>query len=410
MKKSTAKSTILSRLVDCLSACRKLLLAAAFLSLSGFATTASAQGSFYDAPRSLLQGEPGTLVRQEPIDGAPLGASAYRVLYRSTGMHGELIFVSGVIVVPQGEPSPGGRPIVAWAHPTSGITPRCAPSLAIFLFQQMQGLRSFVERGYVVAATDYPGLGTPETHPYLVGDSEARAVIDAVRIAATMPGAGGGKRFVVWGHSQGGQAALFTGMIANSYAPDLKLLGVAAAAPATDLVTLMNDDINSVGGKNITAMTLWSWHRVYDAPIDNLVDPRAMLVIDRLAGECIEGPFDLIERQRTEKPLEQHFLTVQQPANTEPWHSLLEKNTPDALPPRIPVFLAQGSVDQIIRPDVTKQYMHKLCQAGSKVKMMWLPNIGHGRAAQASTIAAVNWIAARFAGEAPPNDCSNRAS
>jgi pimeloyl-ACP methyl ester carboxylesterase len=383
------------------------MFAAAVLSLSGYASTASAQTSFYDAPMSLLAGQPGTLVRQEPINGAPLGATAYRVLYRSTGMRGEPIFVSGVVVVPQGDPPLGGRPIVAWAHPTSGITPRCAPSLAIFLFQQMQGLRSFVERGYVVAATDYPGLGTSETHPYLVGDSEARAVIDAVRVAGTMPGAGGGKRFVVWGHSQGGQAALFTGMIAKDYAAELTLLGVAAAAPATDLVTLMNDDINSVGGKNITAMTLWSWHRVYDAALDKIVDPRAMPAIDHLAHECIEGPFDLIERQRTEKPLEQHFLTVEGPANVEPWHSLLEKNTAGVLPPDIPVFLAQGTIDQIILPDVTRGYMSKLCKAGSKVKMMILPNIGHGRAAQASTMEVVNWTTGRFADEAPPSDCSN---
>ena len=329
--------TIPSRRVRALHACRKLMLAA-LLSVTGYAGTASAQTPFYDAPRSLLAGEPGTLVRQEPIDGAPLGASAYRVLYRSTGLKGEPIFVSGVVVVPQGDPPPDGRPIIAWAHPTSGITPRCAPSLAIFLFQQIQGLRTFVERGYVVAATDYPGLGTPEPHPYLVGDSEARAVIDAVRVAGTMPGAGGGKRFTVWGHSQGGQAALFTGLIAKTYAPELTLLGVAAAAPATDLVTLMNDDINTAGGKNITAMTLWSWHRVYDAPIDKIVDPRAMPTVDRLAYECIEGPFDLIARQRTEKPLEQHFLTVEEPANIEPWRSLLEKNTPGPLSPDIPVL------------------------------------------------------------------------
>ena len=177
----------LSRFIDVVRACRKLMLAAAFLSIPGYASTASAQSSFYDAPRSLLAGKPGTLVRQEPIDGAPLGASAYRVLYRSTGMRGEPIFVSGVVVVPQGDAPVGGRPIVAWAHPTSGITSRCAPSLAIFLFQQIQGLRSFVERGYVIAATDYPGLGTPQTHPYLVGDSEARAVVDAVRVAGAMP-------------------------------------------------------------------------------------------------------------------------------------------------------------------------------------------------------------------------------
>src|SRR6201995_1566557 len=105
------------------------------------AEAANAQGAFYRAPASEADGEPGTLVRQEIIDGAPLGATAYRVLYRSTGMKGEPIFVSGVVIVPQGNPPPEGRPIVAWAHPTSGVTPACAPSLAIFLFQQIQGLR-----------------------------------------------------------------------------------------------------------------------------------------------------------------------------------------------------------------------------------------------------------------------------
>lgn len=385
--------------------CRSVF-AAIFLILPGHVGAASAQTAFYDGPRSMLAGQPGTLVRQEPMDGAPLGAAAYRVLYRSTGLKDEPIFVSGVVIVPAGDPPPGGRSIVAWAHPTTGISPRCAPSLAIFIFQQIQGLRALVERGYVVAATDYPGLGTPGPHPYLVGESEARAVIDAVRVAGDMPGAGSAKRFAVWGHSQGGQAALFTGAIAQTYAPELTLLGVAAAAPATDLVALMNDDINSVGGKNITAMTLWSWHRVYRAAIDNIVDPRAIPVINRLARECVEGPFDLIERQRTEKPLEEHFLTVEGPAKIEPWRSLLEKNTPGILQPNIPVFLAQGTNDQIVHPDVSRNYMNKLCAAGSKVKMIILPNIGHARAAQASAFAAVDWMTDQFTTKTARNDCS----
>ena len=152
---------------------------------------AAAQTAFYRAPSSMFAGAPGTLVRQEMIGGAPLGATTYRVLYRSTGLDDKPIVVSGVVIVPQGDPPPGGRPIVAWAHPTSGIVPRCAPSLAIFLFQQIQGLRSFVRDGYVVAATDYPGLGTAGPHPYLVGISEARAVIDSARVAGLLPGAGG---------------------------------------------------------------------------------------------------------------------------------------------------------------------------------------------------------------------------
>jgi acetyl esterase/lipase len=380
----------------------KALVAAAIV---GLARMASAQTAFYDAPESLLAGSPGTLVRQEPMDGAPLGASTYRVLYRSTGLNGRPIFVSGVVIVPQGAPPPGGRPIVAWAHPTSGIVPRCAPSLAIFLFQQIQGLRSMISRGFVVAATDYPGLGTPGPHPYLVGESEGRAVIDIVSAARSLPRAGEGKDFTVWGHSQGGQAVLFAGMMANAYAPELRLLGVAAAAPATDLAKLMSDDINSIGGKNITAMTLWSWHRVYGVAIDNVVDPRAMPAIDRLAQECIEGPFDLIVRQRTGRPLEQYFLTVQDPTKVEPWRSLLGQNSTGVLSPEIPIFLAQGTNDQIIQPAVTQTYMDKLCKAGSKVRMVMLPGIGHARAAQASTMAAVNWMTDRFAGKTPPDDC-----
>jgi pimeloyl-ACP methyl ester carboxylesterase len=378
---------------------------AAVCAIIGFAGATMAQTPFYRAPSSVVAGDPGTLVRQEPIDGAPLGAAAYRVLYRSTGLDDKPILVSGVVIVPQGPPPPSGRPIVAWAHPTSGIVPRCAPSLAIFIFQQIQGLRAMVERGYVVAATDYPGLGTPGPHPYLVGVSEARAVIDSVRIASALPGAGGGTKFVVWGHSQGGQAALFAGLIARTYAPELAFLGVAVAAPATDLAALMNDDIDSVGGKNITAMTLWSWQRVYGAAMDKIVDIRAVPVIDRLAEECVEGPFDLSIRQRTEQPLEQYFLTTKHPADVEPWHSLLAKNTPGTLLPEIPVFVAQGEQDLIVRPKVTQNYVAALCGAGSKVRMLNLPDIGHGRAAQASALAAVDWLADRFDGKSPPDDC-----
>ena len=95
-----------------------------------------AQTPFYRAQPEELNGPPGTLIRQEHMSGAPLDATAYRVLYRSTGLNDEPIAVSGVIIIPAGLPPPGGRPIIAWAHPTSGVVPHCAPSLAIFFFSR----------------------------------------------------------------------------------------------------------------------------------------------------------------------------------------------------------------------------------------------------------------------------------
>ena len=194
-------------------------------------------------------------------------------------------------------------------------------------------------------------------------------------------------------------------MIAKSYAPELQLLGVAAAAPATDLATLMTDDLDTSGGRNLTAMTLWSWARVYGAPIEDVVAPAAMPTINLLAQQCIEGAFDILIREKISGPLEHSFLTVKNPATVEPWRSLLERNTAGELPPELPVFLAQGTDDRLVRPEVTEEYMRRLCRAGSSVRMLLMPNVSHGFAGYDSADAAIGWIGDRFAGASADNNC-----
>ncbi|MGB7097457.1 MAG: alpha/beta fold hydrolase [Xanthobacteraceae bacterium] len=262
-----------------------------------------------------------------------------------------------------------------------------------------------MENGYAIAATDYPGLGTPGPHPYLVGESEARAVIDSVRAARSFPGLENSTRYAVWGHSQGGQAALFTGMIAKSYAPELQLVGVAAAAPATDLTALMTDDLNTAGGRNLTAMTMWSWARVFNAPINEVVEPVAMPTVDALANQCIEGAFDLYIREKMSAPLAQTFLSVKNPATIEPWKSLLVQNSAGVLPTDIPLFLSQGLSDGLVRPAVTQAYRDRLCKAGGKVKLLLMPGVSHGSIAYDSADTAADWMADRFEGNTPPSDC-----
>jgi Secretory lipase len=170
---------------------------------------------------------------------------------------------------------------------------------------------------------------------------------------------------------------------------------------------LINDDLNTAGGKNIAAMTLWSWARVYGAPIQDVVMPAAMPTIDRLAEECIESIFDLKDRRITERPLERNFLSVGSPTEVEPWRSLLARNSAGILPPEIPVFLAQGSADTIIQPQVTQDYMQQLCKGGSRVRLFGMPGIGHGLAAMESARTVVAWMADRFAGIPWPSDCRN---
>src|SRR6516225_9617918 len=112
---------VLGRVLGCLLGALAACLVSAWFS----ERDAPAQPAFYQATEQEIAGPPGTLIRQEPMPF--LGGKAFRILYRSTGMHDEPIAVSGVLVVPLGPPLPGRRPIVAWAHPTTGIVPRCAP-------------------------------------------------------------------------------------------------------------------------------------------------------------------------------------------------------------------------------------------------------------------------------------------
>jgi acetyl esterase/lipase len=382
-------------------------LLATTLALTTWAQTSLAQGAFYQTTAADLVGPPGSVIRQEVTHDDRNGATDYRVLYRSIGLRGEPIAVSGTIIVPVGAAPAGGRPIVAWAHPTSGVAPQCGPSLAVFRFQQIMGLRDMVRRGYIVSATDYPGLGAGGAHPYLVGASEGRAVLDSVRAAQNLTGENG-VDVALWGHSQGGQAVLSAGLLAGVYAPELHLVGVAAAAPATELGPLMRNDLTSPGGKNLLAMTLWSWSRVYGASLDNVVDPAALPAINNLANLCLESPIDIRPRKEVSQALEQRFLSVPDLTSIEPWRSLLAENTIGALPPAIPIFLAQGDADAVIQPAVTRDYMGKLCAAGSHVTFLTMAGVGHGAAAMKSALTAVAWIADRFAGAPAPDDCPKR--
>src|SRR4029079_13844509 len=96
-----------------------------------------------------------------------------------------------------------------------------------------------VGEGWTFVATDYEGLGTPGVHPYLVGLSEARGVLDIVRSAQQLPtsGVSADSPVMIFGHSQGGGAALFAAEQAATWAPELHVVGTAAGAPAGDLAT-----------------------------------------------------------------------------------------------------------------------------------------------------------------------------
>jgi acetyl esterase/lipase len=349
--------------------------------------------------------KPGEILRVWPQEGgSSAGGRAFRILYRSTSIDNEPIAVSGAIFIPDDLAPSEGRKVVAWAHPTTGVVGKCAPTLLPDLSGTIPGLDDMLSRGYVVVATDYVGLGTPGQHPYLIGESEGRSVLDSVRAARRFPGAKAGDSFAVWGHSQGGHAALFTGQLAASYAPELKLVGVAAAAPATELAQLFDADINTNAGRTLSAMALYSWAKVFDTPLTSILDASAKGSFESVAHDCIESLAEMLQIEQDTKGLYQRFLKAN-PTKLEPWKDIMARNSPGAAPAGAPVFIAQGTADDIVRPHITKRFAEGLCNAGTRVHMLALDGVSHTFAGMDSADAAVAWMADRLEGRPAPSDC-----
>jgi acetyl esterase/lipase len=349
---------------------------------------------------------PGSILRVWPLEGGgPGNSEAFRILYRSTGLNGHPIEVSGAIYWNPGPAPAGGRNVIAWAHPTSGVVQACAPSLMPDNAGMIWGLADILAKGYVAVATDYPGLGTPGIHPYLIGISEARAVLDSVRAARALPNTGASNRFAVWGHSQGGHAALYTGELAASYAPELKLVGVAAAAPATYLAELFDADKETATGKELTAMTIYSWSKLYNTPATTLVEPGAMGPFEQMAHDCIESVAEFKAITDAEKPLQTEKFLKADPTETEPWRGIMLRNTPGQAPAGAPVFIAQGTADTTVHPEITKKFGEALCKQGARVDFTWLKGVSHTFAAKDSARQTLAWMGDRFRGAPAPSSC-----
>jgi pimeloyl-ACP methyl ester carboxylesterase len=350
--------------------------------------------------------KPGTLLSYDRIALPGIyRAKAWRIVYVTRNYRMQPILSTGLVVLPDKAPRiPMERQFVAWAHPTTGVASKCAPSLRASPLKSIGGLNDLVASGVVVAATDYPGLGTKGPVGYLVGKGQAYATIDSVRAAKQIPGVGGGPDFALWGYSQGGHAALFAASLARSYAPELSLKGVAAIAPPTDLATLLRANMGSIAGRILASFTLSSWSVKYRAPLAPLVDDRAAELVQEVSRSCIDDLGGKLDALAAQKGLKQRFLK-DDPGEVAPWEGLMAQNSIFNLDARVPALIIQGDADDIVRPQVTTQFVRASCRAGARVEYVVLSGKGHGGAMDAGYRRAAGWLAARLAGQPARSNC-----
>src|SRR2546429_8878925 len=260
--------------------------------------TAHAPDAFYDPPSDVPR-NPGELLRSEPLKDVmlPAGVRGWRILYATTVDDSTPATAVATVFEPT-DPPAGPRPVIAWEHATTGLLQKCMPSLVSLPTKGIPWCNRIVMAGWVVVATDYSFAEKGGPHPYLIGEGEARAALDSVRAARQMSELILDKRVVVWGHSQGGHAALWTGIIGPRYAPDLEIRGVVAIAPSANIknILALNVEIDKRFGPYLAL----SYSRFYpDITFEQALRPEALDAARQIVDLCDFVPPEDPERIET---------------------------------------------------------------------------------------------------------------
>lgn len=337
--------------------------------------TGPAGEAFYTPPAPLPAGRHGDVIWARGTKGAVVAPGAGKstlVLYRSQGIDGPTA-VSGVVQTPKGKAPKNGWPVITFAHGTTGIADSCAPSRAVagtatnaYSSYILPLVTRWLKAGYAVVRTDYEGLGTPGTHPYLIGDSEGRATLDIVRAARQLDD-NIGKSTIISGHSQGGHAALFAAALAPKYAKgDVKLKGTVAFAPASRLdeqIPITTVLTSPGGGLSGLIATITRGLQAANPTLDpaTILSDQALALYPRTLTECLGelsqpsafgglAPKDLFKAGLDFGPIAK----------------LLDAQDPSNLTIRTPLLIEQGASDQTVIPLFTDGLVKDLAKRAGK--------------------------------------------
>jgi uncharacterized membrane protein HdeD (DUF308 family)/pimeloyl-ACP methyl ester carboxylesterase len=361
---------------------------------------------FYATPDEVAD-EPGVLLRVERFDrGIPPGADAWRILYTTTREDGVPGIASGLVAAPVDRGSEPGE-VIAWTHGTTGVDETCAPTVLEDPFEAgaFFALDRVLDEGWTLVASDYIGLGTTGPHPYLIGQGQGRSALDAVRAARQLEELELADRTIVWGHSQGGHAALWAGILAPEYAPDVNVQAVAALAPASDLTGLLEGLETLPGGSVFATYMLQAYADHYDdVSLADYVRPGARVSFDEIARRCLAEPavFTSILTSLTTD-----WATYFDDLSTGPLAARIEQNIPTG-PIEADLLIAQGETDPLVLPTVQERFVRARCDAGNDLEYRTYPDRDHvGVVAADSPLLPelIDWTRDRLDGITPSSSC-----
>ncbi len=403
-------------------------------------------GNFYSTlPDPDPNAKLGTLVKAEKINTSVAGANAWRIAYISSDIKENKTLVTGILVAPTGPAPRAGRPIMAWAHGTTGTAQTCGPSQVIAPAEPLNqyfmlngnswtdyGLPAmvpFIKAGYVIVATDYQGLGGGGKHQYTVAVTQAHDVIDSIRAARLLKEAGAGPKAIIYGWSQGGGAALAAASLADyinqtgTASDGIQLLGFVALAPFDIAATIpanittteeANKFVQNLANSfsaNVFDFTHYAqniWGMVAAFPelrLDDIFTPKGVAVVDEsMQRKCMQVLADTLNYIYAN-----NYKSLLRPdiKNSLAWLNAYKAASVPAIKPIAPVIIYWGNKDVTVPPIMGKLYTMQMCKLGGNITRVELPgDQTHFTTPASAEPLYVEWVKDRFEGIPAPNGCN----
>ncbi|WP_438978442.1 lipase family protein [Polynucleobacter sp.] len=393
------------------------------------------------------EGKLGQVISKEKIATSVKGAQAWKIAYISSDVAGRKTIATGTIIAPVGPSPKEGRPILAWAHGTTGSAQNCGPSqiidptAALNEYFLMDGNswtdygipngQEFINQGYVVVATDYQGLGGGGKHQYAVAQTNGRDVINSARAASSMKEVGAGKRTVVYGWSQGGGATIAAASLPDyqalqgTAADNLQYLGFVALAPEDVAAMLPNVPADEAGAKKLMngftqanvpnvflfahyMMGLWGTQAAFpDLKLSDVLTDEGVKVVDKLSrNKCMHVLADTFSYAYGDN---YKTLLKPEPSNSLAWVKAFVNGSVKPVKPTAPVVIYWGTKDTAVPPIMHELYQKQMCGMGANVGRIQLPGEQtHFTTPGVSAPMYLDWVKDRIAGKPLANSCPQK--
>ncbi len=400
---------------------------------------------FYAAVMKMVpQGKLGQVIKQEKIDTPIKGAQAWRIAYISSDISSRKTIATALVVAPAGAAPTGGRPVMTWAHGTTGSAQNCGPSQVInpavplneyFLLDGnswtdygIPAVEEFIREGYVVVATDYQGLGGGGKHQYSVAATNGMDTINAARAAGSMKETGSNKKTLVYGWSQGGGAVIAAAGMSDYIKQSgtafdgLDIVGIVALAPQDISILAPAGKLDQAGADkyiidsqkmffdnvfNFTHATMYYWGTQAAFPnlklTDLFTDEGAKVANQIYSNKCMHVASDTFNFLYGST---YSTLLKEKPSNTMAWADAMLKGGVPVVKPIAPVQIYFGSKDTAVPPMMHKLYQDQMCKLGGNVGRTQLPGEqSHFTTPPVAKQFYLPWIKDRLAGKPLANAC-----